>query len=432
VPEGWRIDCRAAHCAAELAIQFEWEGSTLDWDALGWDPRDWDPYGPADIMIDRAKFDCFEFSEGEAPKTCVFEGDFDGDREIDRLTWVLHESTLRFDMLVRWGGSGTSSIVGVGSWSHYNPVRGRSGCAESSFQFAEWASQVRDPGDAAVRRLVTAEGGVSQDALALDTLRPQWIWFDGGYWRAALPTHDDELPPAFMAVGHTWRGGDPPSTSALACKEARRIRKTAHRKRSVERFLWTKAKDVARDPCAYTIDLDGDGATERVSWVVHAGVTGLRIDWPDGSVSVLGGGRAVPIDVLEGEPGCNTNRGSFDEIWNVAVAHWTGSAWELPGGGTLVPFDPNRVDGDALALTTMSGHVDLVFFVDGEFRLSAVPFAWHEIPVLMPYHDEWMRRLPPVPEVRRYLRPDALLRRRVQEEGAAGAPPRMRGAFLGT
>lgn len=419
VPAGWRIDCRAAWCSSELLRYFENEEDVRD-------------LNESVIVhpVDRASFDCFAGSEHSTPEACVFEGDFDGDHHLDRLTWILEESTLRFDMLVRWSRTGTSSIVGLGPWGHINPARGRRACAESSFEVAEWAWQATRPGDAAVRRLKVTDGQPPCDVLVLDTGGPRWIWFQDGHWRTAHPGGDNHLPPQFSRIDHGWSGGDAPVANASACTEARRIRRSAHRDRSAQRILWTKAKDVARDPCTSMLDLDGDGSKERVSWVVHRGQTGLRIDWPGGSVSVLGAGRAVPIDVLEGEPGCNSAIPSFDEIWNVEVAPWTGSEWRLPKGGRQVPFDATRVKGDALALTNMAGHVDLVFLVDGELRLSAVPFPWHEVRVLMPLRKEWTPVWPPVEEMRRYVRPRPITRERVQVEGSDSEDLPKRGRFF--
>jgi len=412
-PPGWVVTCRASTCAANLANFYS---------------ESWGGYIPEDASIDTVdvtEFDpmfCEELDREEDPPMCTFEGDFDADGQNDRFAWMLESTTREFDIVAQWG-HGKASRVGLAPWGHISPMRHHRGCAQSLSGDTAEDIAFASPDELAVRRLALP-GSSPRDVLIVSYDRPQLIWFDDRHWRTVDLESDEEssgIPKVRAHVDHPVAERVPEGGPSI-CAQARKRRHAAYKTGAKRLQMQFDARKVAKDPCGHSLDLDGDGSPERVAWIVNEKKTGLRIDWGAGGVSLLGGGRAVPIDVLEGEPGCNLALDAYDDIWDVAVAPWNGTAWQLPDGGTQVPFDPSRVRGDALALTNYAGHVDLVFLADGdpgkeprakellhaasaaEFRLSAVPFPWSEIRVFWPTQDQWIP-IVPAPAVRRYDRP---------------------------
>ena len=389
LPDGWVYSCRACECATLLNAHAGSPG------IHGWEVGPSYRLDVAGIGADTPS--CSEVNP--SPESCLLRADFDGDGSQDLWTPILGPD-YQAGFAVAWGSGAPLSTVGPGDAGHLSPVPSRSGCA-TLFEY-----ELSRNGAWTVDDISTVEGTTAfpgaptpHHRFALELRDGTWIGFDGRSWRVALPARRrDSGPPS----ADPWTSEQLPPLPP-SCSEARSIRKK--RFKAHEALQWHPAGKVARDPCTLALDFDADGSDEAVTWVVVDDMPGLQITGLPRGTALFGAGRSSRLEVLDGEPGCNHAPASLDDVWDVNVARWDGSAWHLPDGRAHVPAAPELVDGPGLAVTNAEGHVDVLFLSEGEWKTSAVPFDWDEHLVFWPAMEQWNWIAKPLPAMQRYRRP---------------------------
>lgn len=290
------------------------------------------------------------------------------------------------------------SVVGPSDAGHLAPAAALSECA-TSLQDALSAEGVHSIEDLySVESTTVIPGRPSRyHRFGLVSPTDTWLGFDGDSWRVAAPYRNGRDDAS------AWMDPWTPDTHPPQCALARSIRKTRYRDEEI--VHWHPPDQVARDACENSIDFDGDGTLETVSWVVSDDMPGLQVTGLPGGTALFGAGRRSAVEVLDGEPGCNRAPPSLADVWDVSGAPWNGEAWRLAGGRTYAPTHPDLVDGPALALTNAYGHLDLLFLSEGVWKTAAVPFEWERYFVLWPAMDQWNWFAKPLPWARRYYRP---------------------------